>query len=197
MSGSLLDIPLSDAEIVPQHWDGENGNRIYQCNEGLEVALQTRDRADTDVTLSIIIPMFNEAKALDRLFAELEDVLAVAHCSYEVVCVDDGSRDDTQTRLMTHRERNPAIKIVSLSRNFGKDIALTAGLAYCHGAAVLPFDADLQDPPSLIPLMLAKWRQGYDIVNAVRAERRGDGFLKRISATLFYHVYNTIADTKI
>jgi hypothetical protein len=148
------------------------------------------------VTLSVVIPMFNEGRGIDRLFADLEESLALAACSYEIICVNDGSRDDTLASLIAHRERNSAINIVSFSRNFGKDIALTAGLIYSRGAAVLPFDADLQDPPNLIPAMLARWREGYDIVNAVRRSR-GDGLLKRIGATLFYQAYNAVADTKI
>jgi polyisoprenyl-phosphate glycosyltransferase len=160
------------------------------------VAAAHRDAAAA-VTLSLVIPMFNEADNLDRLFAELEQSLGGLDCSYEVVCVNDGSRDDTLARLYAHRRRNPAIKIVNLSRNFGKELALSAGLAYSRGAAVVPLDADLQDPPSLLPAMLARWREGYDVVNAVRATRSGDGFMKRLSARLFYKAYNRVADTKI
>jgi polyisoprenyl-phosphate glycosyltransferase len=159
-------------------------------------ARHPRAPRSSPVTLSVVIPMLNEAGGIDRLFARLEENLTLAGCSYEIICVNDGSRDDTLARLIAHRERNPAIKIVNLSRNFGKDIALTAGLNYCRGAAVLPFDADLQDPPDLIPVMLDRWRQGYDIVNAARASR-GDGPWKRLAAKLFYRVYNAVADTKI
>ena len=104
-------------------------------------ALRRAGRADP--TLSIVIPMYNEAANLDRLFAEIEDSLAVAGCSYEIVCVNDGSRDATIAGLLAQRQRNPAIKIVNLSRNFGKELALSAGLAHCRGAAVVPLDADL------------------------------------------------------
>ena len=158
---------------------------------------EPRRSAAAPVTLSVVIPMYNEAANLDRLFSELEESLAVADCSYEIVCVNDGSRDDTLPGLLAHRRRNPAIKLVNLSRNFGKEMALSAGLSYCRGAAVLPLDADLQDPPSLIPLLLARWQEGYDVVNAVRASRPGDGLLKRLSASLFYKAYNRVADTKI
>jgi glycosyltransferase involved in cell wall biosynthesis len=157
---------------------------------------QPRGGVAAPATLSVVIPMFDEAHVIDRLFAELEENLALAGCSYEIICVNDGSQDETLARLTTHRERNPAIKIISLSRNFGKDIALTAGLSYCTGAAVLPFDADLQDPPELIPAMLARWREGYDIVNAVRRSR-DDGQAKRLGAALFYRAYNAVADTNI
>jgi glycosyltransferase involved in cell wall biosynthesis len=147
-------------------------------------------------TLSVVIPMYNEAGGLDRLFAELEASLAAADCSYEIICVNDGSEDATLAGLLAHRARNPAIKIVNLSRNFGKDRALSAGLAFCRGAAVLPLDADLQDPPNLIPAMLARWREGFDVVNAVRLSR-AEGLLKRLSARLFYRAYNALADIKI
>lgn len=157
---------------------------------------QPRGDEVSPVTLSVIIPMFDEADGIDRLFAELEQFLALAGCSYEIICVNDGSRDETLKRLIAHRKRNCAIKIVNLSRNFGKDIALTAGLIYSCGLAVLPFDADWQDPPNLIPVMLERWREGYEIVNAVRRCRE-DGLLKRIGATLFYRLYNAIADMKI
>jgi polyisoprenyl-phosphate glycosyltransferase len=160
------------------------------------VVPRRRGGAAAPVTLSVVVPMFDEALGIDRLFAALEESLAPTACSYEIVCVDDGSRDETLARLIAHRERNPAIKIISLSRNFGKDIALTAGLNYCTGAAVLPFDADLQDPPELIPAMLARWREGYDIVNAVRRSR-DDGLAKRLGAALFYRAYNAVADTRI
>jgi glycosyltransferase involved in cell wall biosynthesis len=162
------------------------------------LTMEPQPRGDdlSPVTLSVIIPMFDEAEGLDRLFAELEEFLALAGCSYEIICVNDGSRDETLNRLTAHRKRNCAIKIIDLSRNFGKDIALTAGLIYSCGSAVLPFDADLQDPPDLIPVMIERWREGYEIVNAVRRCRE-DGLLKRVGATLFYRLYNAIADMKI
>ncbi len=168
----------------------------YKFTDYSTIEPQPRDDEELSVTLSVIIPMFDEAEGLDRLFAELEQILALAGCSYEIICVNDGSRDETLRRLVAHRERNCAIKVINLSRNFGKDIALTAGIIYSCGSAVLPFDADLQDPPNLIPLMLERWREGYEIVNAVRRGRE-DGLLKRIGATLFYRLYNAIADMKI
>lgn len=172
------------------------GAILSKSSECPSTAHQPRADEGSPVTLSVIIPMFNEASGVDRLFAELEEALALAGCSYEIICVNDGSRDETLRRLIAHRERNCAIKIINLSRNFGKDIALTAGLIYSGGSAVLPFDADLQDPPNLIPVMLERWQEGYEIVNAVR-RCRGDRLLKRVGATLFYRVYNAIADTKI
>jgi glycosyltransferase involved in cell wall biosynthesis len=169
---------------------------IHKLTDYSTMEPQARGHEVSPVTLSVIIPMFDEAESLDRLFAELEKFLALAGCSYEIICVNDGSRDETLHRLNAHRKRNCAIKIINLSRNFGKDIALTAGLIYSCGSAVLPFDADLQDPPDLIPVMIERWRDGYEIVNAVRRCRE-DGLLKRVGATLFYRLYNAIADMEI
>ena len=197
MSESVLEQLPSEVEIARLARGKAHRDRISRHWRDPEAEWPPSAASDNEVTLSVVIPMFNEAAGLGPLFAELEGALAVAGCSYEIVCVDDGSLDDTLARLMAERARNPAIKIVSLSRNFGKDIALTAGIDHCRGAAVLPFDADLQDPPGLIPPMLAKWREGYDVVNAVRADRRGDGFFKRFSAAAFYRIYNAVADTPI
>src|SRR5690554_411773 len=124
--------------------------------------------------ISIAIPMYNEAAGLDALFARLEQVLCSLGMDYEIVCVNDGSNDATLEGLLQHRERNGRIVIVDLSRNFGKDIALTAALDHCDGDAVVPMDADLQDPPEVIPEMVEKWREGYDMVIARRGSRESD-----------------------
>lgn len=145
--------------------------------------------------------MHNEEEALDAFFARLIPAIAPV-CGqlgrdYEVVCVNDGSTDQTLNRILGHRKRNPAIKIVDLSRNFGKDIALSAGLDFASGAAVIPIDADLQDPPELIPELLAKWLEGYDVVYATRSYRGTDSVLKRVTASWFYRVHNRVADVRI
>ncbi len=111
------------------------------------------------VEISVVVPMYDEADNIDSFFERLEKVLDGLDESYEVVCVDDGSTDDSGELLIAHRRRNAAIKIVRLSRNFGKELALTAGLDHASGAAVVVIDADQQDPPELIPEMLAKWRE--------------------------------------
>jgi glycosyltransferase involved in cell wall biosynthesis len=147
--------------------------------------------------LSIVVPMHNEALNLDYLFQRLAEVLDRLQSSYEIICVDDGSQDNTWARLVEYHQRNPAIKVVSLSRNFGKEIALTAGIDYARGAAVIPIDADLQDPPELIETMLAKWREGYDVVYATRRSRLGESWLKRLTATVFYRVIGRMSDVSI
>lgn len=147
--------------------------------------------------LSVVVPMFNEEEVLDLFFQRIEATLAQLGVSYEIVCVNDGSRDTTLEKLMGHRTRNPAVKIVDLSRNFGKEQALTAGLDASSGRAVIPMDVDLQDPPELIARFLEKWREGYDVVYGVRGNRDSDGFTKRTSAGLFYRFFNVLSDLQI
>jgi glycosyltransferase involved in cell wall biosynthesis len=118
-------------------------------------------------------------------------------CDYEVVCVNDGSTDRTLELLESARARDPRIKIVDLARNFGKDLAMTAGIDHASGDAIIPLDADLQDPPELIPDLVAKWREGNDMVVAVRRDRRGDSFIKRLSANLFYRAIGRMSDVPI
>ena len=153
------------------------------------------------ILLSVVVPMFNERDGIDPLFERLEPVLeqitGKLRAKYEIICVDDGSTDDTVGHLLAHHTRNPAIKVVSLSRNFGKDIALSAGLDHASGAAIVPLDADLQDPPELIPELFAQWMNGYDVVYATRAARDGDGFIKRLTASSFYRVHNKLAEVNI
>jgi glycosyltransferase involved in cell wall biosynthesis len=120
-----------------------------------------------------------------------------AEVAYEIIFVDDGSIDDTVDRLIELRDKEPAIKIVRLTRNFGKDIAVTAGLEHAAGAAVIPMDVDLQDPPEIIPEMYAKWIEGYELVNATRVDRSTDSLMKRITARWFYSIFNRLADTTI
>lgn len=151
--------------------------------------------------LSVVVPMYNERDSLDPFFARVqpvaEELVAPLGETYEIVCVDDGSSDGTFEELLEHRARNPAIKVVALSRNFGKDIALSAGLDHASGAAVVPIDADLQDPPEVIPELFAKWLEGHDVVYARRARRDADGPVKRLTASWFYRIHNRIAEIAI
>lgn len=151
--------------------------------------------------VSVVVPMYNEEDGIDRFFARLEPVLeqvTAPFCArYEIICVDDGSSDTTAARLLGHHKRNPAVKLVALSRNFGKDIALSAGLDLAQGAAIIPIDADLQDPPELIADMFDRWAQGYDMVYGTRIARDGDGYVKRLTASAFYRVFNRLAEVDI
>jgi glycosyltransferase involved in cell wall biosynthesis len=152
---------------------------------------------DSSIELSIVVPMFNEEDSIDLFFARVEPVAAAITPDYEIICVDDGSSDSTFARLVEHRMRSANIKVLSLSRNFGKDIALSAGLNYANGNAIVPIDCDLQDPPELMLDMYQRLQEGFDVVFARRAERTTDTWLKRVTAGLFYKVHNSVADVEI
>lgn len=147
--------------------------------------------------VSIIVPMYNEESVIDALFKELYQVLESVDVDYEVVCVDDGSKDNTRQLLVEKAQQDPRVKVVLLSRNFGKEAAMTAALDYASGDAVIPLDADLQDPPELIEQMIAKWHEGFDVVYAKRMSRDADTALKRNTAGLFYKVFNTLSEMPI
>ena len=152
--------------------------------------------SEASLDLSLVVPVYNEADVLDRFFAEIADVLRGVIENYEIICVNDGSSDTTPLLLMEHRRREPRIKVVHFSRNFGKEQAVSAGLALSRGHAVIPIDADLQDPPALIPRMIETWREGYDVVYGLRADR-GDSFVKRTTSRLFWRCYNRLAPLQI
>ena len=141
--------------------------------------------------------MHDEEEVLDTFFARVEPVLEACAADYEIVCVDDGSKDATLDGLRKHRERNGKIRVVTLSRNFGKEAALTCGLEHARLQGIIPMDADLQDPPEVIPMMVAKWQEGFEVVYGTRSDRSSDGFLKRFTANLFYRVHNAMADWPI
>ncbi|MDJ0718491.1 MAG: glycosyltransferase family 2 protein [Prochloraceae cyanobacterium] len=149
------------------------------------------------VELSIVVPAYNEESNLDYLFERLESVLTSLNTTYEIVCVNDGSKDKTIEYLVKHHHRNQAIKVIDLSRNFGKEIALSAGIDYATGSAVIPIDADLQDPPELIKDLVAKWQEGYDVVYATRRTRLGESWLKRFTAYGFYQTIGKMSRVEI
>jgi glycosyltransferase involved in cell wall biosynthesis len=150
-----------------------------------------------DLKISIVVPLHNEEPNIDYLFERLTTVLDQLPLSYEIICVDDGSKDNTLKCLIEQHNRNPVIKVVSLSRNFGKELALSAGIDYATGDAVVPIDADLQDPPELIEDLIAKWREGYDVVHATRRSRQGETWLKRFTANAFYRVIGGMSTVPI
>jgi glycosyltransferase involved in cell wall biosynthesis len=151
----------------------------------------------TDTLISIIVPCFNEAEGIARFQTTLLPILAaMKDVGWEIICVDDGSTDATLPALIA-LAADPRFKIIELSRNFGKEAALTAGLDAARGDAVIPIDADLQDPPDLIPEMVAAWRNGAEVVLARRADRSTDGMMKRKTAAWFYRLHNRLSKTKI
>jgi glycosyltransferase involved in cell wall biosynthesis len=139
--------------------------------------------------LSIVVPAFNEAEVLPAFQARLDRVVAGLGLAHEVVYVNDGSTDSTLDRMLRLRAADPRVSVVNLSRNFGKEAALTAGLDHARASeAVVVIDADLQDPPEVIPELVAEWRRGFDVVYATRRTRAGDGWVKRATAKLFYKI---------
>jgi glycosyltransferase involved in cell wall biosynthesis len=141
--------------------------------------------------------MLNEEASIDAFLSRLCPILENTGLSWEIICVDDGSTDRTLEQLREHHARDPRIKGLSLSRNFNKERALTAGLAHARGDAVIPIDADLQDPPEVIPELIARWQQGFDVVIAVRDNRDADTWLKRATANGFYRFFNRMSRLRI
>lgn len=147
--------------------------------------------------ISLVVPMYNESEGMDLFFAAVIPVLEGITPEWEIVAVNDGSHDNSLARLKAWHTREPRIKVVGLSRNFGKEAALTAGLGHTRGRAVIPIDADLQDPPELIPELVKKWQEGYKVVLATRRTRAGDGFIKRHAALMFYRLLSRVTNVAI
>ena len=142
--------------------------------------------------ISIIVPIHNESESLELFSSRLISVMNKLKRSYEIICINDGSKDDSYEKLLQIHHQNHCFKIINFSRNFGKEVALTAGIDYANGAAVIPIDADLQDPPELIEKLIAKWEEGYDVVYATRRSRKGESWLKKTSAKAFYYIFSKL-----
>ncbi len=148
--------------------------------------------------ISIIAPVYNEAGNLQELHRRISDVLDRSGETWELVFVDDGSTDGSGSAVRELYDSDPGhIRVISFARNFGHQIAVTAGMDYAQGQAVILIDADLQDPPEIILDMIAKWREGYEVVYAVRAKREGESWFKRTTASLFYRLMFSITDISI
>lgn len=147
--------------------------------------------------ISLVVPMYNESKVIDTFFNRVQPILDGINQSWEIICVNDGSKDTTIEDLKKHSNRDPRIKVIDFARNFGKEAALTAGLDYATGQLVIPIDADLQDPPELIPEMVGKWKEGYKVVLATRKQRAGETFMKKFTASMFYKFIGKISDHNI
>lgn len=158
---------------------------------------EPRRQAWPMVEISLVVPMYDEEAVLDAFFARVLPILEGLTPDYEVICVSDGSGDGTEALILDRHGSNPRIKLIALSRNFGKESALSAGLDFASGDVVVPIDADLQDPPELIPRMVEKWREGYDVVLARRFDRESDTLLKRTSAAWFYRLINRMSEIRI
>jgi len=148
--------------------------------------------------ISVVVPFHNEAGGIERFHAELHSALHELNSyAFEIICIDDGSSDATLAELLAIVERDPRVRVLELSRNFGKEAALTAGIDASRGDAVIAMDADLQDPPQLIARLVEEWQRGADVVLARRTDRSRDSFLKRMTAGLFYRIHNRVSSVQI
>jgi len=150
--------------------------------------------------ISIVCPFYNEEKMVSIFFTEVFKTVDAINDEIEIICINDGSTDQTLQKLIEQKNTAPkriSIRIIDFSRNFGKEAALTAGVEHASGDAVIPIDTDLQDPPELINALIAKWKEGYEVVLAKRCDRTSDTWLKRKSAKWFYRLHNSISNPPI
>lgn len=152
---------------------------------------------NADIRYSIVIPVYNEEAVISQTYHRLKQVMDLTKDPYELIFVNDGSCDHTTAMIKGFREQDDAVKLITFSRNFGHQIAITAGMDYALGAAVVVIDADLQDPPELILEMIAKWKEGFDVVYAKRTKRKGETFFKKQTARLFYRILSASTDLEI
>ena len=148
-------------------------------------------------TISLVIPIWNEATVIPELYRRVCDVMTRANESWELICVNDGSSDDSLQLLLTLHEQDPRLKVLDFSSNFGHQIAITAGADFAEGDAVIVMDSDLQDPPEVILSLIEQWRAGYEVVYAVRAKREGETPFKLFTAKFFYRLLHSITDVEI
>lgn len=150
-----------------------------------------------DIRYSIVIPVYNEEAVIEQTYRRLQQVMTATGEAYELIFVNDGSRDQTASLLKGYGAGDDRVKLLSFSRNFGHQAAITAGMDYASGAAVVVIDGDLQDPPELIPELIAKWQEGFDVVYAKRTKRKGETFFKKQTAHLFYRLLRVATDLDI
>lgn len=164
-------------------------------NVSINKALKTKERIPD---LSIIVSMYNEEDSLDVFFSEISKTMEkIKGYSYEIICIDDGSVDNTFQILEKYAKEDKNIKVIKFSRNFGKEYGMMAGFKYSKGRACIPMDVDLQDPPELIIKFVEKWEEGYDMIYGIRNDRTSDTFWKRTTAKLFYKIYNLMTRSPI
>lgn len=154
-------------------------------------------RPITSPVYSIVAPVYNEEGILRQFYERVRDVMTGLNGDWELIMINDGSRDQSLTIMHELAAQDPHVKVVNFARNFGHQIAVTAGIDYASGQAVVLIDTDLQDPPEVIPELVAKWREGYDVVYAVRAKREGETWFKLTTAKLFYRMIYKITDVDI
>lgn len=148
------------------------------------------------VKYSVVIPIYNEEDTIPELYNRLENVFSKIGESYEIVFVNDGSRDNSMDVLKKYAAKNKSVKVIEFSRNFGLQIAYSAGIDHASGEAVVVMDGDLQDPPELIPDLIAKWKEGYDVVYTIKTKRK-ENFLKRFAFASFYRILRSISSIEM
>jgi glycosyltransferase involved in cell wall biosynthesis len=172
----------------------------FRPNTAVASIFPLGDVPDVDAPmLSIVVPVKNEEQGIVPFVERVAPILDQV-CdgdNWEILFVDDGSTDATLAAIMASNSRDPRIRALSLSRNFGKEAALSAGLDYARGRAIVPMDVDMQDPPEVLPEMVAKWREGFEMVFGVRRGRESDPFTKRLTAGLYYRAHNMVSSDKI
>ncbi len=151
----------------------------------------------SEVVYSVVVPLYNEQEVLPETCRRLKSVMDSLHESYEIVMVNDGSRDNTAAMAKEICRGDAAFKLISFSRNFGHQTAITAGMDHACGKAIVVIDADLQDPPEIIVQMIEKWKEGYEVVYGKRISRKGETFFKKFTAKTFYRTLNKLTDVKI
>ncbi|MED3939901.1 glycosyltransferase family 2 protein [Priestia megaterium] len=149
------------------------------------------------VKYSIVVPVYNEEEVIHETYRRLTEVMHSTKEAYELLFVNDGSRDRTAEIIKEYSEQDPAVVLLDFARNFGHQIAITAGMDYARGEAVVVIDADLQDPPELILEMIKKWKQGFDVVYAKRTKRKGETYFKKQTAAMFYRFLRAMTDIDI
>jgi len=147
----------------------------------------------TEIIYSVIVPVFNEKEVLNETYMRLTAVMQKSAGNYEIVFVDDSSNDNSFEILKGLHQKDKRIRIIKFSRNFGHQVAITAGIDYAKGKAVIIIDADLQDPPEVIPRLIEKWKEGYEVVYGERQERKGESFFKLFTASVFYRIIRKIS----
>ncbi len=152
---------------------------------------------NAQIVCSVVVPMYNEEEVVGETYRRLKQVMDGSGVAYEIIFVNDGSRDKTGEVLGSLCSQDENLKLVDFSRNFGHQIAITAGMDYSEGQCVVVIDGDLQDPPEVILQMIEKWREGYDVVYGKRIERKGDTFFKKVTAAVFYRFLKHMTDVQI